>query len=94
MFKRIKQPDTAVIEKLGLNEQDIQDMYRLLAIAKYDDRFVIPASHREEVADLYDEQGSCGLSLRRWSWSLWNTIRYAGNEKTLLYIPFLVIKLL
>ncbi len=57
-----KQPDTAVLAQLGLSEQDIQDMYRLLAIAKYDDRFVIPASHREEVADLYDEQGSCGLS--------------------------------
>ncbi|WP_250538714.1 hypothetical protein, partial [Bacillus subtilis] len=26
------------------------------------DRFVIPSSHREEVSDLYAEQGSCGLS--------------------------------
>jgi nitrate reductase beta subunit len=57
-----KKPNTAVIKDLGLSEQDIQDMYRLLAIAKYEDRFVIPASHREEVADLYDEQGSCGLA--------------------------------
>jgi nitrate reductase beta subunit len=37
-------------------------MYRLLAIAKYDDRFVIPSSHRENISDLYTEQGSCGLS--------------------------------
>ena len=51
-----------MIEELGLSEQDIEDMYRLLAIAKYKDRFVIPASHREEVAELYAEQGSCGLS--------------------------------
>ncbi|WP_251552970.1 nitrate reductase subunit beta [Neobacillus muris] len=57
-----KAPNTAIIEALGLSEQDIQDMYRLLAIAKYEDRFVIPASHREEVADLYSEQGSCGLA--------------------------------
>ncbi|WP_042463229.1 nitrate reductase subunit beta [Neobacillus dielmonensis] len=57
-----KTPNFAVIEDLGLTEQDIQDMYRLLAIAKYEDRFVIPASHREEVADLYSEQGSCGLA--------------------------------
>ncbi|NRD79647.1 nitrate reductase subunit beta [Bacillus sp. BRMEA1] len=57
-----KQTNTAVIEKLGLTEQDMKDMYRLLAIAKYNDRFVIPASHREEVADLYNEQGSCGLA--------------------------------
>jgi nitrate reductase / nitrite oxidoreductase, beta subunit len=56
-----KQPNTAIIEELGLTEKDIKDMYRLLAIAKYEDRFVIPPSHREEVAELYDEQGSCGL---------------------------------
>lgn len=36
-------------------------MYRLLAIAKYNDRFVIPMSHKEEIADLYSEQGMCGL---------------------------------
>jgi nitrate reductase / nitrite oxidoreductase, beta subunit len=57
-----KQPDVRIIEELGLSEQDIEDMYRLLAIAKYNDRFVIPASHREEVAELYAEQGSCGLA--------------------------------
>ncbi|MBB3869014.1 nitrate reductase subunit beta [Parageobacillus toebii NBRC 107807] len=57
-----KQPDISMIEELDLSEQDIEDMYRLLAIAKYKDRFVIPASHREEVAELYAEQGSCGLS--------------------------------
>jgi nitrate reductase beta subunit len=57
-----KQPNLAIIEQLNLTEQDMKDMYRLLAIAKYNDRFVIPASHREQVADLYDEQGSCGLA--------------------------------
>ncbi|ARP42832.1 Respiratory nitrate reductase 1 beta chain [Geobacillus thermodenitrificans] len=57
-----KQPDIRLIESLGLSHEDIEEMYRLLAIAKYEDRFVIPASHREEVADLYTEQGSCGLA--------------------------------
>lgn len=57
-----KKPDTSLLEELGLRVDDIQDMYRILAIAKYEDRFVIPPSHREEVADLYSEQGSCGLS--------------------------------
>jgi nitrate reductase beta subunit len=57
-----KKPNTTIMEKLGLTEQEVRDMYSLLAIAKYHDRFVIPASHREEVADLYDEQGSCGLA--------------------------------
>lgn len=50
------------LDTVGLSEKDIKEMYRLLAIAKYDDRFVIPPSHRENVADLYEEQGSCGLT--------------------------------
>lgn len=53
--------DHDVIAELGLGEEDIRQMYRLLAIAKYEDRFVIPRSHKEEVADLYEEQGTCGL---------------------------------
>ncbi|MEC3609355.1 nitrate reductase subunit beta [Bacillus glycinifermentans] len=57
-----KPMNSDLIASTGLTEQQIEEMYRLLAIAKYDDRFVIPTSHREEVADLYMEQGSCGLS--------------------------------
>jgi len=53
--------DKDIISELGLTEKAIKEMYRLLAIAKYDDRFVIPKSHKEEVADLYVEQGACGL---------------------------------
>nr|MDH3154257.1 nitrate reductase subunit beta [Bacillus licheniformis] len=57
-----KQIDSSLIQDTGLTEEQIEDMYRLLAIAKYDDRFVIPQTHREEVADLYMEQGRRGLS--------------------------------
>ncbi|ADH98805.1 nitrate reductase subunit beta [Salisediminibacterium selenitireducens] len=53
--------DGKVTEELGLTEQDIEDMYRLLAIAKYDDRFVIPVSEKEYADDLYQMQGECGL---------------------------------
>jgi nitrate reductase beta subunit len=57
-----KQLDFTLLEENGLNEQTVEEMYRLLAIAKYHDRFVIPPSHREQVADLFSEQGSCGLN--------------------------------
>ncbi|WAA09331.1 nitrate reductase subunit beta [Fervidibacillus albus] len=53
--------DSQIIEELGLTEKGIEEMYRLLAIAKYEDRFVIPKSHKEEVSDLYEDQGACGL---------------------------------
>jgi len=37
-------------------------MYHTMAIANYEDRFVIPTSHRESVEDAYDVRGSCGFS--------------------------------
>ncbi|WP_040948833.1 nitrate reductase subunit beta, partial [Gorillibacterium massiliense] len=57
-----KDPDTALLQQFGLTEKAVEDMYRLLAIAKYEDRFVIPSAHREEFADLYSEQGACGFT--------------------------------
>ncbi|MBT2283963.1 nitrate reductase subunit beta [Paenibacillus polymyxa] len=56
-----KTSESALLERVGMEAQEVEDMYRLLAIAKYNDRFVIPPAHREEVEDLFSEQGSCGL---------------------------------
>ena len=58
-----KEYDKAVIESLRLTEVKIEEMYRLLAIAKYEDRFVIPSAHKEEFSNLYEEQGSAGYDL-------------------------------
>ena len=33
-----------------------------MAIANYEDRFVIPTAHREIAEDAYDLRGSCGFS--------------------------------
>jgi hypothetical protein len=44
-----------------MTPQDIEDMYRLLAIAKYEDRYVIPPAHTELAGKLAEQQGSCGL---------------------------------
>ncbi|MFA5537414.1 MAG: nitrate reductase subunit beta [Bacillota bacterium] len=46
--------------EMGLTKKNVEEMYRLLAIAKYEDRFVIPATHKEEFAELYTKQGSLG----------------------------------
>ena len=37
-------------------------MYEVMAIANYEDRFVIPTAHRELTEDAYDLRGSCGFS--------------------------------
>lgn len=54
-------PDTAVLQQVGLSETQAAEMYRYLAIADYEDRFVIPTSHQES-ADSVVEQKSCGFS--------------------------------
>ena len=38
------------------------EMYRYLAIANYEDRFVIPSTHREETIDTFEEKSSCGFT--------------------------------
>ena len=42
-------------------ERELEALFQLLALARYDERFVIPKAHREEAASLQAMQGSCGL---------------------------------
>jgi nitrate reductase beta subunit len=53
--------DAAMPEAVGISVEDIEDMYRLLAIADYDDRYVIPKAHAELGNRLMEQQGACGL---------------------------------
>ncbi|MEX2454143.1 MAG: nitrate reductase subunit beta [Rhodospirillaceae bacterium] len=54
--------DEAIADRVGLSSSQIEAMYDLMAIANYEDRFVIPTSHREVGEDAYDLRGSCGFS--------------------------------
>ena len=54
--------DEAQASRVGLTGQQIEEMYHVMAIANYEDRFVIPTSHREVGEDAYDVRGSCGFS--------------------------------
>jgi nitrate reductase beta subunit len=40
----------------------IEDMYKIMAIADYEDRFVIPTTHREQIEDAYDIRSGCGFT--------------------------------
>jgi nitrate reductase beta subunit len=48
-------------ESVGATQDDLEDLYRLLAIAKYEDRYVIPPAHAEDAGLLMaqHEQLSC-----------------------------------
>ena len=54
--------DERLAEKVGLTGAEIEDMYHIMAIANYEDRFVIPTAHRETSEDAHQLRGGCGFS--------------------------------
>lgn len=56
-----KSLDSAVLDSVGLTVEAAQAIYRLLAIAKYDERFVVPTLRRTDGERLYADQGCCGF---------------------------------
>jgi len=54
--------DERIPERVGLTRAQIEQMYQLMAIANYEDRFVIPSTHREAGEDAFDLRGGCGFS--------------------------------
>ncbi len=54
--------DEAIAAKVGLKGSTIEDMYKIMALADYEDRFVIPTTHREVVEEAYDLRGGCGFT--------------------------------
>ena len=65
-FKRAQQvdgvEDLAVLKQVGLSAIQVEEMYRYMALANYEDRFVIPTSHRAYAENAYDLKSSCGFS--------------------------------
>jgi nitrate reductase / nitrite oxidoreductase, beta subunit len=57
-----KTEDLAVLEQVGLSKALVEDMYRIMALANYEDRFVIPTSHRAYAENAYDMKSGCGFS--------------------------------
>lgn len=53
--------DIEVLTQVGLTVQQAEEMYRYLAIANYEDRFVIPTAHKEYANDAFGERGGCLL---------------------------------
>ncbi|MGB8942242.1 MAG: nitrate reductase subunit beta [Streptomyces sp.] len=49
-----EEPDPAVAASVRLTGQELEDMFRLLAIAKYEDRYVIPSAARADADALAD----------------------------------------
>ncbi|KUZ71747.1 nitrate reductase subunit beta [Burkholderia ubonensis] len=54
--------DDALLRTAGLTAEQVEQMYQVMAIANYEDRFVVPSSHKEMVEDSFNEKGSCGFT--------------------------------
>jgi len=65
-YQRAKHVDgsanRAAIEQVKLSVNQVEEMYRVMAIANYEDRFVIPTTHREYAENAFNVRGGCGFS--------------------------------
>ncbi|WP_226343797.1 nitrate reductase subunit beta [Agilicoccus flavus] len=57
-----RDPRGEIAEAVGMREEDLYDMYRLLALAKYDERYVIPTGHAEDAHRLEELATDCAVS--------------------------------
>ena len=55
------EPGPAMAQAVGMSEEDLYEMFRLLAIAKYADRYVIPTAHAEQAHALEELATECAL---------------------------------
>ncbi|MCG3188901.1 MAG: Respiratory nitrate reductase 1 beta chain [Burkholderiaceae bacterium] len=55
-------PNRAAIDQVNVSVDEVEDMYRVMAIANYEDRFVIPTTHREYAENAFNVRGGCGFS--------------------------------
>jgi len=54
-----RDPDASIPAAVGMSEEALYEMYRLMGIAKYDERYVIPKAHVEDAHQL--EEIGCSL---------------------------------
>ncbi|MET7999596.1 nitrate reductase subunit beta [Nonomuraea glycinis] len=54
-------PDESIATAVGMNGPQIEDMHRLLALAPYDERYVIPKAHAEQGHQLEELATQCSL---------------------------------
>jgi nitrate reductase beta subunit len=57
-----QEPDEAIPVKVGMTGESMQAMFRLLAVAKYADRYVIPTAHAEQAHSLEELATDCALN--------------------------------
>jgi nitrate reductase beta subunit len=57
-----RDPDESIPAAVGMTGEQMYQMYRLLAVAKYDERYVIPPAHAEQAHGLEELATECSLN--------------------------------
>ena len=73
--------NTAALEQVGLSMAEVEEMYQVMAIANYEDRFVIPTTHREYAENAFNVRGGCGFSFGNGCSEGTGEISLFGSEK-------------
>jgi nitrate reductase beta subunit len=60
---QLGQHPTVDLADVGLSEDDAEDLFRLLAIARYEDRYVVPPAHAENAGRLLAQHRLSGCAL-------------------------------
>jgi nitrate reductase beta subunit len=60
----------SVLDECGLSETDCEDIYRLTSLATFEERFVIPETHREikstvDPRQMYEKRGTVGFGNKK-----------------------------
>lgn len=65
-YKRAQQvdgiEDLEVLKQVGLTVEQVEEMYRYMALADFEDRFVIPTSARAYAENAYNLKSECGFT--------------------------------
>jgi len=79
-----KRDNPEVLKQVGLTALQVEEMYRTMAIANYEDRFVVPTTHREYAENAYELRGGCGFSFgNACSDGSSETSLFGGRRKTI-----------
>ena len=54
--------DETTLKDTHLSARQVEEMYQVMAIANYEDRFVIPSSHKELVENTFEDKAGCGFT--------------------------------
>jgi len=84
--------DERLPASVGMTSREIEDLYRLLAIAKYEDRYVIPKAHTELADRIAEQPGARGFSCTEGA-VVGNAIAPPGPPKRLDNSRFMMLKM-